>query len=487
MNAKKTHSAQRHMLWLSVGALWLLAASRLIALDALPLHNDEGLHLTRAVQVWRGYPFWEISDGKIVNHWLIAFFYPQHAPVFGGRVATVLTALIGLASGMAIGKRLSGGAGLIAVSLLWISTPYLFFYERTALSDSQAAAWAVLAIFLALRLSRTPSVLNSALCGAALALAALFKLTAAPFALTVALIVLFSRAQLIQRLRSLISISLTVMLCFSPVLLYLALRSGDFSVAFGWLGGGSRQVDVLDNLGRLSDALLGFGSSVGAVIWLIVLLSGIGALLRLERRVGLIVAVSAPLLLMLLISLTPMPRHFLTALPPLIALSGAGLGALWRRARRVVPLWALLGGIVALNGITFALTAYSAPDQLQLPALDREQFITGHSSGFGLREAMARLPELVPDGTPIIASLFPDSCRRANFHAVGRVLQCADRGGATLLDQLLETHAEVCVVAEPPPIGITMATYEPRARLIEQFPRPQAGTPISLWCIRSDQ
>lgn len=50
-----------------IGLLLLLFLSRLPGLQALPLHNDEGLHLTRALQVWKGHPFWDISDGKIIN------------------------------------------------------------------------------------------------------------------------------------------------------------------------------------------------------------------------------------------------------------------------------------------------------------------------------------------------------------------------------------------------------------------------------------
>jgi hypothetical protein len=94
-----------------------------------------------------------------------------------------------------------------------------------------------------------------------------------------------------------------------------------------------------------------------------------------------------------------------------------------------------------------------------LPALDREQFITGHSSGFALREAMQRLPELVPSDVPIIGSLFPDSCRRANFYAVGRQLLCADRGGEALLTAHLQAQIGACLLAELPPIGIPMAAY----------------------------
>ncbi|MBL8166041.1 MAG: hypothetical protein JNJ61_28915, partial [Anaerolineae bacterium] len=84
--------------WL-VAALLALWLTRAAALELLPLHNDEGLHLTRAVEVWNGHPFWVISDGKIINHWLIAAFYPQNAPAFAGRIATVFVALLGLAAG----------------------------------------------------------------------------------------------------------------------------------------------------------------------------------------------------------------------------------------------------------------------------------------------------------------------------------------------------------------------------------------------------
>jgi len=477
-------SYTQRTLWLSVLALCALFASRLIALESLPLHNDEGLHLTRAVQVWRSYPFWEISDGKIVNHWLIALFYPQHQPVFSGRIATVLVALIGLAGGIAIGKLLGGLPSIAAISLLWIGTPFLFFYERTALSDSQAAAWAVLAVWLALRLARKPSLRVSALCGAALALAALFKLSAAPFAFSVALIVLASgTGDLRQRLRSLVAVAATALACFSPVLAYLALRGRDFGVAFSWLTGGARHAEPIENLRRLSDSLLGYGDALGAALWLGAVLIGAAAGLVLLRRAVLIVAISAPLVAMILIGVTPMPRHFLTNLPLWLVASGLGLGALWQRAPRVRPAWLLLSGALALNGAAFALTAYRTPEALALPALDREQFITGHSSGFALREAMQRLPELLPLDVPIIGSMFPDSCRRANFYAVGRQLLCADGGGRELLSAYLQARVSVCLLAEPPPIGIGIDAYAERAHLRARFERPQNGAPIHLWCV----
>src|SRR5579859_1224900 len=94
-------STLKRTLPLAVVLLLIWFGSRLPALDKMPLFVDEGVHLTRASEVWHGHPFWNISDGKIINQWPIALFYPQHAPVFVARMATVLVALLGLTAGFA--------------------------------------------------------------------------------------------------------------------------------------------------------------------------------------------------------------------------------------------------------------------------------------------------------------------------------------------------------------------------------------------------
>src|SRR5512145_2266698 len=170
--------------------LLILWGSRIASLESLPLHNDEGLHLTRAVEVWNGHPFWAISDGKIINHWLIAAFYPQGAPVFAGRVATIFLGLIGLAASYALARRLAGSTGALLAGALWLFSPYLFFYERLAFSDAQAGALVVLAVWLAFRVSESGQRREAVLTGLALGAALLFKFTAAPFVLSVALVML---------------------------------------------------------------------------------------------------------------------------------------------------------------------------------------------------------------------------------------------------------------------------------------------------------
>jgi hypothetical protein len=121
--------------------LLILWGTRLLALEALPLHNDEGLHLTRAVEVWNGHPFWAISDGKIINHWLIAAFYPQNAPVFAGRIATLFVSMIGLAAGCALAKRLSGAARALLAGGCGSCRRICFFTNGWPLAMPRRARW----------------------------------------------------------------------------------------------------------------------------------------------------------------------------------------------------------------------------------------------------------------------------------------------------------------------------------------------------------
>ena len=210
------HPPDRRWLLLAVCLLIAQWASRLPGLEALPLHNDEGLHLTRAVEVWHLHPFWEISDGKIVNHWPIALFYPQNAPVQAGRLPTLFLSLIGLAAGVALARRLFGPRGALLAGLLWIATPYLFFYERLALSDAEAGALIVLAVWGAIRYAERGRRQDAALAGIGLALAVLFKFTAAPFALAIGIVLLlWGRISLRQRIAGLLIVGVIGVAAFA--------------------------------------------------------------------------------------------------------------------------------------------------------------------------------------------------------------------------------------------------------------------------------
>ncbi len=501
--------------WIGILLLLALWATRLNALDLLPIHNDEGLHLTRAVEVWHGHPFWAISDGKIINHWLIAAFYPQNEPVFAGRIATLFVGLIGLAAGYALVYRLFGGLAAVLAAALWIFCPYLFFYERLAFSDAEAGSLVVLALWAALHLkpilhsdSRVGVFRPFVLIGLAFAAAALFKFTAAPYVLAIVLVVLFAnRLSWRQRIIGLVVVGITVALCFAVPLIYLALRGEDFfSIALGWIGGSSGgQPSFVANLDRLWAQLAGYGS----ITWVLLLAIGLvllflaaagilrGKRIRADqRRVmgALLLGGLLPLLIILVLGREVLSRHWVVTLPLLLTLGGAGLGIGLNRVRDASARQLVAGfGVLALffGIVPFFLTAYTNPAALPLPADARYEHITSHSSGYGLREAMQALPQIVTRrDLPIIASMFADSCKRANFYAVGGLtLRCVGAPGVADIEAALSSQQAVYVLSDTAPlIGVDVTALKATATRIASYPRPGEtadNASVVLWLLEN--
>jgi 4-amino-4-deoxy-L-arabinose transferase-like glycosyltransferase len=140
------------------------------ALDTFPFHVDEGIHTRWAIEVWHGHPFWNISDAKIIAHWPIAAFYPQHDAPFVARMPTVLIAMMGLAAGYALVRRLFGARAAFLAGVLWIASPHLFFYERLALMDGEIGDLGVLALWASVIRARRGTIRNAIQAGATLAL-----------------------------------------------------------------------------------------------------------------------------------------------------------------------------------------------------------------------------------------------------------------------------------------------------------------------------
>jgi hypothetical protein len=468
--------------------LWL---SRLPALETLPLHTDEGLHLTRAIEVWNLHPFWEIRDGKIINHWAIALFYPQNAPVFAGRIATVFVGLIGFAAGYALIRRVFGASAAFMAGVLWIACPYLFFFDRLVLSDAEAGALVVLALLASWMLAEKGTIRRAVFAGSALALAILFKFTAAPFAVSVALIVLLrARYPLSRRIVLLAIAGIVTALCLIPPIGYLMLRGGDlFSIALAWVGGGgvSGQSSIGANVAMLVAQLLGFSLP----IWSVVLVVGLALLVIRKARDGgmLMLAVGLPLASMIVLGRDVLPRHYVAALPALLILGGAGIGVvidggLTTRTQRQ---WALAGtsALLAFGFIPFALHAYTSPPDLRVPDAVWTQYFSEHSSGYGLREAVLALPQTTNDALSVIGGMTADSCRRANFYAISVwKMRCPGELGGDLPTALGDSCVVYVVVDEVTGMHFPQDA-EPLGADAEQvavYPRPGANSqPVTLW------
>jgi hypothetical protein len=135
------------------------------------------------------------------------------------------------------------------------------------------------------------------------------------------------------------------------------------------------------------------------------------------------------------------------------------------------------------------LTAYSNPAALPLPDDVRYEHITSHSSGYGLREAVRAFPQTITRrDLSIVGSMFPDSCRRANFYAVDNLqMICGDEAGKTAIENALNTQGAVYALMDNAPnIGVDVTTLDAKATRLAVYPRPGEtadNASVVLWLL----
>lgn len=468
-------------------ALWL---TRLPSLDLFPFHVDEGIHTRWAIEVWHGHPFWNISDAKIIGHWPIAAFYPQNAAPFVARMPTVLIAMLGLAAGYALVRRLFGAQAAFLAGVLWIMSPYLFFYDRLALPDGEAGALGVVTLYAAYRLARQMRYQDAILLGIVQALAVLFKLTAAPYVIAAALIVLgYNWKQRWRAVRLLAVSTVASAVCFAVPVGYIVLRHETFfAVQSGFVGVASEQgLSLLTNITRFGNVLVGYGNWIGLALAIV----GLVALIVLRRRQGIawLLLGFLPLLAILIVGRTVFPRYYGAGMGILMLLAGTGLGLLGQsiyppnrtlfllsQERPRSQIYAVMVALLlVVAGLPFMLTAYQTPGKLPLPDAEREQYYTGPSSGFGISDAARVLTEVIErTDLLVVASMRPDSCIQANYYARGDLkLTCADAPGLDAINAALAERGAVYVLTDHSPlIGVDVSTLDAKVTHIADFPRP---------------
>ncbi|MBC7809903.1 MAG: hypothetical protein H7175_02080, partial [Burkholderiales bacterium] len=140
--------------------------------------------------------------------------------------------------------------------------------------------------------------------------------------------------------------------------------------------------------------------------------------------------------------------------------------------------------------VPFALTSYREPSAAPLPEAVRTLYVTEHSAGYGLREAVLDFPRTITQrDIPIIGSMFPDSCRRANFYAEPDLkMRCTDAPGLPFIEAALAEQGEVYVLVETPPIiGLDVTTVEGASvEFLGASPRPgetDESAAVKLWLL----
>jgi hypothetical protein len=375
-------------------------------------------------------------------------------------------------------------------AFFWIASPYLFFYERLGQSDAEAGAFVVIAVWGAFRLAKHGAPYLAILTGFMLATATLMKFTAAPFAIVIfGIVMLYGHIPPLQRLRNLIIIGFTGILMFSVPIGYLMLRGGSmFRVALEWIGneGDAGRSGWRYNLSMFTTQLTDF--SFAGIGWLILGIVGLGWVCWFGkfRAIRIVVLSFIPLILVVRLSSTTFPRHFIVMTPLLLILAGAGWGILVTQISSLPikrGIYTIFFIFVATNSGSFMLTAYNSPSNIKASELVMREFVEEHSSGFGLKAAMLELPLHVPLNTEVIASMFPASCRRANFYATGGYqLICVDAPAEAEIVSSLNERGEVYVLIERSAyIGIEVTDVEATPELLGYYPRPGNISFVALY------
>lgn len=382
-----------------VGLLLIYWFTRLHALDSMALFLDEAYHLQLARLVWRLQPFHAASDGRLLNVWWIALFWPFNSAVWIARASSVTVATVGLACALAFANAQFSFRAAVAAGLLYVFLPLAFFFDRMALADTLSAPFAAGAVWaigqsalLDSSGARTRSIVEwAALGGIALAAAVLSKISNVIF-LCIPIFAAFTLFELSRWRRGLIAAASAYVGCFTTLApLAWMLKH----VAHSDLG-----LDLLDYKTQSAFAELParIGSAALIVVrdvlayapfpmWLFVLV-GMGiALWKGGRPAWLVGSVLIVTVGALVGRTSPdyLESRFLPVYAPFAAiLAGSGLAWLSARWR---PAWLVMAAVLTFApGGIFLWQGWTDPTTLRLPDTDRWQYITGWPSGYGFRE-----------------------------------------------------------------------------------------------------
>lgn len=337
--------------------------------------------------------------------WLGALVTPYASdPLWVNRCLSVACGLLTLIATVAIADRLfDRRVGLVA-GAFYVLCPFTLFYDRLALADACLSALFALTLLLSLRIVADARLRFGFLAGVVMALGVYTK---APgvllFAVPVATAVFLGLPRCSWRA------FLAAYTVGVPPAAYALWRFATTKNTADMVGIATRHEDSLlarsaANLAEAAGWLWAFWTPTLVVLGLV----GLAIALVRGRREGLLLAALAffPVLAFGLTLSRWLPRYLLFGSAPFLVLGAWALCQLVDRATtgraaafRSAAL-AVAAAAVLIPSLRFDLALWTDPPRAPLPALDREQFVVGWTSGYGIRdterlvrEELARHPE----------------------------------------------------------------------------------------------
>ncbi|HEX3051704.1 MAG TPA: glycosyltransferase family 39 protein [Aggregatilineaceae bacterium] len=410
----------------SVLLLLFFLTLRLMDVLSFPGFIDEHEHIRWAREVYETRFFAGASSGRLFGLWWMSVFgLQQDNALWLARASTALFNLVGAAVLFDLGRRLANlWTGSLIVLLASIS-PYTFFYERMGLTDSYVTVWALLAAWFALRTVRRSSVVDAAACGIATTAAFSAKATGITVAAIPGLILLLlaPRQPWRQRVRGIIISYGTFAAGFATFFGFLWWRGYRYLGAATTIVGTKDTTNALDRLHNGLTAIWKLDVDYLSLPFMVVAVFLAVYLLIRRRALGLVLlgSVLIPLGGILLFAVKYSARYFHFHVPFVLLLVALGLGQLagdlYRRSRIAgFALWTLplllWGGLFALP---FQRAYFDDPASLDLPDLDRLEYITSDASGFTLPE-IADYLQTQAHGRPIVVVGLLANCGTLDYY-----------------------------------------------------------------------
>jgi 4-amino-4-deoxy-L-arabinose transferase-like glycosyltransferase len=397
-------SEERWLFWLAAACF---AFSRLYNLKGLPIFIDEAADIQVAITIWRS-DVWHALNGQVAVgkflHVLLYSLTSSWAPdvLLAARLVSAAAGAVTFVCCYRIGTRLFGvQVGLVAAALYTVC-PFGLFYDRIALSDTILCATAACTIAATVALLDEPSTFRGFVLGAAMALAALAKITG----LVVFLIPPFACVFLRGTRWPARGRRRALFLAYGLSLLVVGSIYGA-AYMFGSRKPLSGNAHLTVFAGRLQDYWAELGERVPvAAEWITdyATTSFIGAALvafvvackAADRKVLFLASVCAILIgCPLLVTRIIFPRYFVWVSSPLLVC----IAVLIVQTSQAVTA-RLKFGRIAGAGTTAALLLLVSVQacsldygfivdcsKAELPPVDREQYVEGWPSGYGVREA----------------------------------------------------------------------------------------------------
>lgn len=391
----KKHFGFREMIIIMV-LLCLFLATRLIRLGSFPIFGDEGIYIHWAKTAWHdaSWRFVSLTDGKQpLQTWGIIPFlklFPNNA-LLAGRLFSVATGLAGLLGIFCLLFYLFGKRIAFLGSFVYIMTPYLLFYDRMALSDSGVNAGFIWILFFSILLANTIRFDTALLFGLVSGLSLLTKSSVRLFlGLSILAPILFIGKNLkkfSERLMNFLMLFIvTGLLAFviyniqrlSPFLHFVEEKNKTFVMTFGEFFK-TPFLYVRGNIFNVPTYI--FGESglflfIGGLI-------GLFLLLKFNKKLGLYLLswFVFPYIAIAFFSIVLYPRY-LNFFASLLIIT---LSFLFTKIKKQSLLY-LFVFLTVISVAHYDFTIIFNQANIPFPDIDRGQYITGATAGWGVKE-----------------------------------------------------------------------------------------------------